>query len=247
MTFVKPNKFTETLELASHVIAQATALAEAMERKKTENGYAAIQGKSVSPEQSLAYCISGYCGEAAVALHLGLAPKTTDWFQNRPDVGGYDVMTSKRHNASLIFTPRNPLCSVKILVIDESPFFHLVGCYRCDDAREHREWWKEPRPGGGAWFVPQKELRAINSADDVRAIDQNQAKALDKFSHEWRGRLENEGIEPPKLAPLNKAIVDRMGQEPYGHGASLRNPGGNVFAVRGLDPKLATYRPRKDE
>lgn len=247
MTFVKPNTFTETLELAPTVISQATALAEKKERERVEGQYQNVQGQNWTPAQSLAFRISGYCGEAAVALFLGLTPKRDDWFQNRPDVGGFDVMTSKRSDACLIFTPRNPLYSVKILVIDESPFFHLVGCYQCDEARQHREWWREPRPGGGAWFVPQKVLRPINSGDDVRPIGAAQAKALDRFSHEWRGRLENEGIEPPKPMKLNKAIVDRMGAEPYGHAPSLRNPGGNVFAVRGLDPKLATYHPPKDE
>ncbi len=245
------NTHTTTLELSTKVLADATALGVEYERKRVENGYQNVQGQNWTPEQSLAYRVSGYCGEAAVALYLGLTPKKVDHFQDKPDIGGYDVMTTKRPNGCLIFTPKNPLYSVKILVIDESPFFHLVGCYQCCDAREHKEWWREPRPGGGAWFVPQDVLRPINSGDDVRPIDEQQKRTLDKFAGDWRETLENAGVKPPNTSPFGRAIFDRrvvdeMGKEPYGAKPSLRNPGGNVAYVAGLDPKLATYHERKE-
>jgi hypothetical protein len=116
-------------------------------------------------------------------------------------------MASKRHSAGLIFTPRNPLWSVKILVVDESPVFHLCGCYRCGEAREHPEWWREPRPGGGCWIVPQESLRAMRSAADVCTLDERRESELQQFSRDWRAALAEQGVTPPTYHPIAATIA----------------------------------------
>lgn len=235
-----------SIELADAVIEEARLRAASVEAEDVRLGRKQSQGNTYSTEESLARRSSGYLGEAALSLYLGLSPvKSGDHF-NRPDVGGYGVRTTKRLDGCLIILPKDPLWAVQVLVIDECPWFHIAGCYRVDEARRHAEWWKEPRPGGGAWFVPQDVLLAVNSADDVRPIDERAVKTLAEFSHDWRAQLRAAGVEPPKPSPLSKAVVDRMAAEPYGSkNEASYNPGGLVVRTD-VPPELATHHPRKE-
>ena len=199
MTFQYQNAHTVTLELAPFVIRNARERAAAIEDENERAGRPAVQGQSGYGPDSVERRVSGYCGESAVAALLGLDPVrgTGDHFQNRPDVGGFDVMTTKRHDGRLIFTPKNPLWSVKVLVVDESPFFHVCGCYPCAEARNHPEWWQVPRPNGGCWMVPQPFLREIDAAPDTKPVPESVKRDLLRFSRDWRGALRAAGLRDP--------------------------------------------------
>lgn len=197
----------DSIELAPFILGAAFERAKAIEDENRKAARPAVQGESPYGTESFLRRVSGYAAESAVASFLGLDPvRTGDHFQQKPDVGGYDVMATKHKDGCLIFTPKNPLWSVKVLVIDESPWFHLAGCYACSDAREHPEWWREPRPNGGAWFVPQSVLRPIGSAEDVRPIAERQKQNLEAFSADWRTMLKRAGVEPPKASPFANAV-----------------------------------------
>lgn len=267
-TFTPPNDFTVSIELAESLLDVAIKRATEIEQKNREDGRRNVQGNTYSPEKSLELRIRGYAGEAALATHLGRpVPRHGDHWQNRPDVGGYDVMCTNRLDGRLIFTPRQPLWSVKVLVIDQWPVFHIVGCYLAADAHKHYEWWKEPRPGGGAWFVPQEELRPVNEGDDVRPIDDRDRKALDHFSRDWRQALHAAGVDQPKPSPLAKAVtthpvqtgpvsdirnvidhavVNTIANEEYGStNRATYNPHGLVVRTD-VPPHLQTYHPREE-
>lgn len=200
----------DSIELAPHILGAAFERAKEIEDENRREDRPAVQGESPYGSASFLRRLSGYAAESAVACFLGLDPiRKGDHFQRKPDVGGYDVMATKHPDGCLIFTPKNPLWSVKVLVIDESPWFHLAGCYSCADARKHPEWWREPRPGGGAWFVPQAALRQIGSAQDVRPIAEREKHNLETFSADWRTALTRAGVQPPKDSPFGNAITDK--------------------------------------
>ena len=165
--FTPQNTHTHTVVLSASEIEQAKAFAKRIEDANAKNRRQNKQGLTAKGNESLALRESGYCGEAALAKALGYAQNTLgDAWRSRPDVGRYDVMTTKRDNGCLIFTPRDHLLMCKVLVIDCSPEFHLCGWFLCSEAHDakigiRRKYWTIPRPGGGCFMVPQSDLKPI--------------------------------------------------------------------------------------
>lgn len=174
--FEPQNRHTTTITLTGIECAAAAAFAKRIEDANKRNKRRNKQGLRVSAEQSLAMRVSGMQGEAALAKALGYAQNVlADAWRSRPDVGAYDVMTTKLERGSLIFTPRDQLLMKKVLVVDCCPVFHVCGWYLCEDAREHKRdaagknpLWQTYREGGGAWYVPQYLLRPIPELTSLR-------------------------------------------------------------------------------
>ena len=173
MTFTPQNTHTRSVTLTADEIECACAFAKRIEDANRRNRRRDKQGLRVPKQKSLEMRESGFCGEAALAKALGYTQNVlADAWRSRPDVGIYDVMTTKYTSGSLIFTPRDRLMMQKVLVIDESPQFHICGWYLCDDARAHetydrardrnvKTFWRIERDGGGAFYVPQHLLKPI--------------------------------------------------------------------------------------
>lgn len=179
--FAKQNTHTRSITLTSDEIASACSFAKRIEEANARNKRRNKQGLTAKGAESLRLRESGYCGEAALAKALGMATDRIadswrggrEWVA-RPDVGIYDVMTTKNERGSLIFTPRDQLLMRKVLVIDCSPDFHICGWYLCEDVRAAREpcatadsgyrnpFWRTERKDGGAWYVPQALLKPIS-------------------------------------------------------------------------------------
>ena len=150
-------------------MAAAKSFAERIEQANRKNRRRNVQGLRVRGSQSLELRISGSYGDAALAKALGMpTERIADHWRARPDVGRYDVFTTKLERGSLIFTPRDVLIMRKVLVIDCAPLFHICGWYECQDARDFKRdpngknpLWHVAREGGGAWYVPQSLLQPL--------------------------------------------------------------------------------------
>lgn len=178
-----------SVTLDAGVLAKAAAFAEQIEMANRRRRRKNVQGLTAKGKESLKMRVSGYSGEAAVAIHLGMSPdRIRDDWRGRgtvayPDVGPFDVMTTDKPHGSLIITPRDRLDMMKVLVIDQSPVFHICGWYRVGDARleaerSHSEWWRVERSGGGAWYIPQAFLFSLTHPEAMLALMQ--------YSERWR-------------------------------------------------------------
>lgn len=181
--FSPRNQHTVAVTLDEAVLAQVRAFAERIELANRKRRRRNKQGLTAKGQESLALRVRGYSGEAALALYLGLPPvRLADEWRAKPDVLCFDCITTDAAHGALIVTPRDRLDMMKVLVIDRSPVFHLCGWYRARDAREeaqrrHSEWWRTERKDGGAWYVPQAYLRALN---DVEALVE-----LTRYARGW--------------------------------------------------------------
>jgi hypothetical protein len=142
------------------VLALTEKYAKHIDEENHRRGRKDAQGYN---RNSLLDRISGYRGEAAVAQVLGLEWKPDDAFQSRPDIGGFEVRTTKRPHGRLIIMPKDIDHRDYALVIDCDPRFEVVGHYRASKAKQTPNWWFEFRTNGGAWYIPRDVLEPFPS------------------------------------------------------------------------------------
>lgn len=140
---------------------QRTAeFAQAIEAENRARQRKDKQGFEADAALSLARRVSGYRGECALALALGLVWQPRDSFRTRPDVGPYECRTRTRDDPFLIITPDDDLTRRYVLVVESCPRYLIYGWYLAGAA--HRpEWWQVRRKNGGAWYVPAVHLHPI--------------------------------------------------------------------------------------
>lgn len=108
--------------------------------------------------ESVAQGISGLCGEMAVRNYLGLPwdPQFGN-FRHRPDVGMFEVKTTKLPTGRLWCHRKDNPRRKFVLVIDKSPVFTIIGWAWGQEVMVLGEW-RTPRPGGSAFYLPQQNL-----------------------------------------------------------------------------------------
>lgn len=103
----------------------------------------------------------GTLAELAVAHVCGVDWPPPDELQPADgDVGGIEVRATERMNGRLILHPDDKKHRPYVLVLAASPTFVLAGFYVPADGLKP-EWWAEYRPGGGAYYVPMRDLRPM--------------------------------------------------------------------------------------
>jgi hypothetical protein len=107
--------------------------------------------------------IEGAAGEIAVAKILGTYwGGTVNTFKTEGDVGKLEVRTRSKDYYDLIVRDNDKDDSVFILVTGKAPNFNVIGWILGKDAK-NTEWKQTYGDRPGAFFVPQKELKPIDS------------------------------------------------------------------------------------
>ena len=105
--------------------------------------------------------IQGIAAEIAVAKALGEPYRPNlDGFK-APDVYQLHVRQTAHPKGCLIIRPGDP-DGIYVLVIGQCPTFRIVGWIHSFDAKRP-QYWRAPHGGPGAWFVPQRVLRTVQS------------------------------------------------------------------------------------
>lgn len=105
--------------------------------------------------------ICGAFGEMAVAKALGLYWEGgVDTFK-APDIGQFQVRSSRHTNGRLIVRDNDHDDDIFILVVGKAPSFEIVGWIKGKDAKTDA-YLDNPNELRPAWFVPQEALHPIS-------------------------------------------------------------------------------------
>lgn len=108
--------------------------------------------------------LEGACGEYATAILLGVEwGASINTFHDKPDVAGYEVKTRSKNHYDLIVRRDTSLSDAFILIIGQRPNYRGIGWIDGRAARRP-EWWATHGDRPGAWFVPQRALRSLDTA-----------------------------------------------------------------------------------
>lgn len=117
----------------------------------------------IDPEGGWGVHIEGACGEMAVAKYLDRYWNgSVNTFRLGGDVGDLQVRTRSHHDYDLLIREADRAGDTFVLVTGQAPHFRIHGWIEAAEARQPR-WLKAHGQRGQAWFVPQSELRTIDS------------------------------------------------------------------------------------
>lgn len=105
--------------------------------------------------------IEGACGELALAKYLGVYWRSTVGRLDLPDVGRFQVRTSRRDNASLLLRPKDEDEQIFVLVTGYSPTYILRGWILAKNGKLE-QYLRDPKTRGPAFFVPQGALVSMD-------------------------------------------------------------------------------------
>lgn len=117
--------------------------------------------------------ICGAFGEMAVAKALGLYWEGgVDTFK-APDIGTFQVRSSRHENGRLIVRNNDKDEDIFILVVGKAPNYEIVGWIKGAEAKCDA-YLDDPNNLRPAWFVPQEDLHPISELkeriDDSRRL-----------------------------------------------------------------------------
>ena len=119
-----------------------------------------------SGKDNWAIDIDGAAAEMAVAKHLNVYWVPSVNTGKSADVGNFQVRSTEHEHGKLIIRENDAKNEKFILVIYKPPTFKIVGWIYSDDAKTNK-YWKEPDEiGVGAWWVPQSDLRPMETIND---------------------------------------------------------------------------------
>lgn len=113
----------------------------------------------------LAVHIEGSAGELAVAKALGIPwDATVNTFKSLPDLtGNIEIRTRSKSDYDLLIRPDDKDDKIFVLVIRKSTkIFDVIGWIKAKDAKQE-QWLKTHGNRPAAYFVPQQELKGIES------------------------------------------------------------------------------------
>jgi hypothetical protein len=107
--------------------------------------------------------IEGALGECAFAKATGrFWDFSVNTFQTQGDVGGIEVRTLSQDHYDLLIRPSDNDLRKFVLVVGKGPTFRVVGWAFGAEAK-HEKWLLERGGRVAAYWMPQSELRAIDS------------------------------------------------------------------------------------
>ena len=143
------------------------AMEEGMRRQAT-NEAKGLRGRNNGPrfgDKALQVHLLGAAGEVAVASYLGLKHelfKEKEARRGSDDLPGIDVKTRSKSHYDLIVQKHENLSKKFVLVTIENQNTLLHGWCYGSEAMDER-YWADPARGRPAYFVPQSELRSMES------------------------------------------------------------------------------------
>ena len=103
----------------------------------------------------------GARAELAVALHLGIPYEgTVNTFHRKPDVGGFEVRSTRLQDGKLLVRPNDHDERPFIMVTTHGRRMVLRGWAFGRAAKRH-EWWRKWNDKPGVWAMPQTALRPV--------------------------------------------------------------------------------------
>ena len=112
--------------------------------------------------------IIGAAGEMAVAKLLGIYWSAGVNTFHGADLGiNIQVRATDKIDYSLIVRQDDDDQHAYILVISQSPEYHIVGWLWGHECKKD-QYWKAPNNRPGAWFVPQDKLKDMNRLEIVK-------------------------------------------------------------------------------
>lgn len=103
--------------------------------------------------------VVGVLGEYVVAKALEFEVETIELNpSSQPDVGGYQVRSTRHERGSLIIRPRDRSEDVFVLVVIGSGWGDIKGMITGAKAKQC-QWFVNPSGWGGCWMVPTSALR----------------------------------------------------------------------------------------
>lgn len=113
--------------------------------------------------------IQGACGESAVAKMLNIYYSGNIGNLKACDVNNKDrnieVRTATKDHYRLILHPKDPDESIFVLVTGLAPKFSIKGWLFAKEAKQEK-YWQDTGNGRPAYFVPQNDLKDIQSLKD---------------------------------------------------------------------------------
>lgn len=172
-----------TLTSAEWAISNAVAAL----RQVSNEAVARKDAHGASASLGMEAHIQGAAAEAAVAKWRNV------WWAGAlnnlraADVGRLQVRSTEHPNGCLLLHRTDPDDDVFILAIGKAPTFRLFGWIRAADGKQEK-FWRDPKGGRPAFFVPQSALRPIvqrasergASPQMERASTGDAAEALDR-------------------------------------------------------------------
>jgi hypothetical protein len=167
-------------ELYQAVIVGARRRIICIFRRKNKQHYESPRSDEWATE------IESCCAEMALAKHLGVY-WTGGAFEGERAAHDVGVNKQVRHttypNGSLIIYPEDKPEDRFVLVTGKAPNYLVIGwCFGRDAHEKGKDhpWWTQPQNKlSPSWWVPQLELRPMNTVDDpIR-------KPVEQSTEEW--------------------------------------------------------------
>jgi hypothetical protein len=143
------------------------AMEEGM-RRQAVNEAKGLRGRNRGPrfgDKALQVHLLGAAGEVAVASYLGLKHelfKEKEARRGSDDLPGMDIKTRSKHSYDLIVQRNeNPDQRFVLVTIEDQKTLLHGWCYG-EEAMQDR-FWADPARGRPAFFMPQSELRFMES------------------------------------------------------------------------------------